>query len=183
MKKQNSDKKDLDSKVKWIKATIILEIMGKPPEHLVKTLEEIIKNIGEEKGVSVSSKKINEPAPMKDSKEFYTTFAEVDLEVEDILYLTIIMFKYMPAHIEVLEPELIALTNNGWSDILSELTRRLHGYEEIARILKLQNMKMQKKMQELMTNKTEDNEISPSIVVSPKEVKEEEKKGKEKKKK
>jgi hypothetical protein len=152
MKKQSSDKKEAD-KSKWIRATIILEIMGKPAEHLVKTLEDIIKSIDEEQGVSVTSKKINEPAAMKENKEFYTTFAEVDVEVEDILYLTVIMFKYMPAHIEVLEPELIALTNNGWTDILSELTRRLHGYEEIARILQMQNSKMQKKMKELIDEK------------------------------
>jgi len=87
---------------------------------------------------------------IKDTKDFYTTFAEVDLEVEDILYLAIIMFKYMPAHVEVVEPELIALTNNGWTDILSELTRRLHGYEEVARVLQFQNSEMQKKLKELL---------------------------------
>lgn len=153
MKKQNLNKEDRGEKN--IKATIILEIIGKPPEHLINTLEKIIKDIGEEKGVNVSGKKINEPLLMKDSKEFYSTFAEIDLEVEDILYLVIIMFKYMPAHIEVLEPELIALTNNGWTDILSELTRRLHGYDEIARMLQLQNSKMQNKIRELLPKKKE----------------------------
>jgi hypothetical protein len=167
MKKQSSDRKDSDGKVKTIRSTIILEIMGKPPEHLIKTLEGIIKSINEEKGVKVIDKKINEPILIKDNKEFYTTFAEIDLEVEDILYLTIIMFKYMPAHIEVVEPELIALTNNGWTDILSELTRRLHGYEEVARILQLQNSKMQKKMSELIPDKKEEKK---------EEVKKEEKK-------
>ena len=95
-------------------------------------------------------KKINEPILMKDNKDFYTTFAEIELEVEDILYLAILMFKYMPAHVEVIEPELIALTNNGWTDILSELTRRLHGYEEVARVIQMQNAQMQKKLKELM---------------------------------
>lgn len=155
MKKLNLCKKEREDKDKWIRSTIILEIIGKPPELLVKTLEDMIKSMDEEKGVTVTGKKINEPVLMKDNKEFYTTFAEIDLEVEDILYLSIIMFKYMPAHIEVLEPELIALTNNGWTDILSELTRRLHGYEEIARILQLQNSKMQKKLKELMAEKNE----------------------------
>jgi hypothetical protein len=62
----------------------------------------------------------------------------------------------MPAHIEVIEPELIALTNNGWTDILSELTRRLHAYEEVARMLQLQNAQMQKKLNELMPEKKQD---------------------------
>jgi hypothetical protein len=165
MKKANSDKDSL--KTKWIKSTIILEIIGKPPEHLVSTLEELIKKIDEEKGVSVIGKKINEPVLMKDSKEYYTTFAEVEIEVEDILYLAIIMFKYMPAHIEVVEPELIALTNNGWTDILSELTRRLHGYDEIARVIQIQNAKMKQKLRELLPEGTQG---SQNVVSPPKEL-------------
>ena len=147
MKKTNSDEKE--DRTKWIRAVLILEIIGKPPEYLLETLEGLIKQMDEEKGVHVISKKINEPVIMQNNKEFHTTFAEVELEVEDILYLSILMFKYMPAHIEVLEPELIALTNNGWTDILSELTRRLHGYDEIARVMQLQAAQMQKKINEL----------------------------------
>lgn len=145
-----------DRETKGIKAILIFEIIGRPPEHLKEALEEIIKRIGEEKGVEVREKKINEPVLMKESEEatnpeekFYTTFAEVEVEVEQILHLSILMFKYMPAHVEIIEPELIALSNNGWSDIFSELTRRLHGYDEIARILQLQNAQMQQKMREL----------------------------------
>ncbi len=156
MKKASSNKDDEKKKV--IRSTIILEIIGKPAEHLVKTLEDLIKQIGEEKGVEVVDKKINEPIEIKESKDFYTTFAEVDLEVEDILYLAIIMFKYMPAHVEVIEPEIITLTNNGWTDILSELTRRLHGYEEVARVIKIQNAKMQEKLKELMSKNKENSE-------------------------
>lgn len=158
MKKVSSNKED--EKKKGILATIILEIIGRPPEHLVETLQDIIKRIDEEKGVEVLNKKINEPVLMKDSKEFYTTFAEVELEVEDILHLAIIMFKYMPAHIEVIEPELIALTNNGWTDILSELTRRLHSYEEVARVIRIENVKMKKKLQEVL-NENKEQEKEP----------------------
>ena len=91
MKKQNSSEEtEKEPFAKGIRAILILEIIGKPPEHVVKSLEEIMGNIDEEKGVRIISKKINEPVLMKDSKEFYTTFAEIDLEVEDILYLAIL---------------------------------------------------------------------------------------------
>ena len=139
-----------EDETKGIQAMLIFEIIGRPAENLVKTLEEIIKKIDEEKGVEVKSKDIKEPTTMKDQKDFFTTFAEVEVEVEEILYLALLMFKYMPAHIEIVSPELIALTNNGWGEILSELTRRLHGYDEIARVLKFQNNQMQEKLKELM---------------------------------
>lgn len=132
-----------------IKAIMILEILGRPAEHLKKTLEDHIGKMNNEKNVEVTNKKIHEPTQSKDNKNFFTTFAEVELEVNSISLLTSLMFKYMPANVEVIEPETIALTNNGWGDILSEITRKLHGYDEIARMLKNEKEILEKKLKEL----------------------------------
>lgn len=142
--------------IKKIRVMLIFEVIGRPPEHLTETLKDIIKKIDGEKGVSVKEEKINEPVLMKDQKEFYTGFAEVEVEVEEILDLTMLIFKYMPAHIEIISPELISLTNNGWNDILSELVRRLHGYDEIARIIQTEKSILEKKLREVMDNKKND---------------------------
>ena len=136
-----------------VTAAIILDVIGKPPEHLIESLERIIDEIDKEKGITVTTKEIKVPTLMKDQKDFYTTFAEIEVEVEDILYLTILLFKYMPAHIEIISPENIALTNNGLNDILNELIRRLHGYDEITRILQAEKSVMLKKIREI-TGKT-----------------------------
>ena len=138
-----------DKETKGIIAVMILDVIGRPPEHLIASLEEIINKIDEEKGVTVKSKEIKKPELMKKQKNFYTTFGEVEIEVEELLYLVILLFKYMPAHIEIISPELIALTNNGWNDILNELARRLHGYDEIARIMQVEKQTLLKKIQEL----------------------------------
>ena len=145
-----------DKETKGIKAIFILEMIGRPKEHLTDSMNKIIEQMEEEKNVEIISKNIKEPVEMKDNKEFFTTFCEIEVEVKEIANLAILLFKYMPAHVEIVEPELIALTNNGWTDILSELTRRLHGYEEIARVLQHQNMQMKKKLEEL-TPSNEDN--------------------------
>lgn len=162
-----------EHETKNIGAMMIIDTIGKPPEHLIETLEAIIKSIDEEKGVKVLNKKIKEPTLMKDSKEFYTTFAEIEVEVEDILYLAILLFKYMPAHIEVIYPELIALTNNGWGDIFNELTRRLHGYDEIAKILQIQNSQMQQKLKQVLDGK---NLEEPKVVEKKEKIKKSKKK-------
>jgi hypothetical protein len=135
---------------KCIRAALILEIIGRPPEHLTATLQEILKQMGEEKGVDVVSKKINEPIPMKEHKDFYTTFAEIEVDVEDMLYVAILIFKYMPAHVEIISPEIIAMKNNGWNDIFNELTRRLHGYDEIARVLGAEKKILENKLREVL---------------------------------
>ncbi|MBI2004118.1 hypothetical protein HYS72_01505 [Candidatus Pacearchaeota archaeon] len=142
----NSKNKNL--KINKIKAIFILEIIGRPKEHLVQTLEKIIEAIKGEKGVKVIESKINEPVELKNNKDFYATFAEVEIEAEEILQIAILMFKYMPANIEIIEPELIALSNNGWNDILNELARRLHAYDEMARVLQIQTAKLQRELKE-----------------------------------
>jgi len=146
------DNKELETK--GIRAAMMIEVIGKPPEHLIETLNNIIKQIDEEKGVDIKEKKIKEPVLMKDQKDFYTSFAEIEVEVEEILHLARLMFKYMPAHIEIISPELIALTNNGWNDILNELTRRLHGYDEVARIIQVEKNILEKKLREAVGDKT-----------------------------
>ncbi|MGA2130271.1 MAG: hypothetical protein ABSG05_01490 [Candidatus Pacearchaeota archaeon] len=134
-----------------IKAMMILDIIGKPAQHLVDTLEKMIEEMKTEKGVKVVSKNIREPVTIKDNKEFFTTFAEVELEVEDIMTLSGMMFKYMPAHIEVISPEKINLANTGWSDILSELVRRLHSYDEMTRIVQMENARLVAELQKART--------------------------------
>ena len=129
-----------------IKAILIIEVLGKPKEHLVQTLEKISEDISKEKGVELIEKKIREPVELKERKDLFTTFAELEIEVESMLYFTILIFKYMPAHVEIISPELIAMHNTGWNDVFNELVRRLHGYDEVARIMQFQNRELQQKL-------------------------------------
>lgn len=148
----------MNEKTKKIRATFIFEVIGKPPEHLTETLNGIIKKIGEEKGIEVKDSKLNEPVLMKDNKEFYTSFAEVSVEAEEMMYFVMLMFKYMPAHVEIDSPEYITLTNNDFGEILSELARRLHGYDEVARVMTMEKNILEKKLRELLPKKTEEKE-------------------------
>ena len=138
---------------KKITAVMILEIIGKPAEHLVETLEKITEEMGNEEGVKINNKKISEPTELKDRKDFFMTFAEIEIEVEEALQLAILMFKYMPAHVEVVSPESIILTNNEYGDILSELTRRLHKYDEVARVVQMEKGILEKKLREVLEKK------------------------------
>jgi len=135
---------------KGLTAMMIIEVLGRPKEHLTETLNEIVKQISEEKGVNVKEKRIKEPELMKDQKDFYTSFVDIEVEVDEILKLVILMFKYMPAHIEIIHPELVALTNTSWNDVLNELSRRLHGYDEMARIVQVEKDILEKKLREVL---------------------------------
>jgi len=145
----------LDDKKK-INAIMVLEVLGRPPEYLIETLNNLIKAMAEEKGVAVKENKIMEPVAMKEKPDFYSSFAEIEVEVEEILHLAILMFKYMPAHVEIISPQNLNLSNAGFNDLFNELTRRLHGYEEIARILQTEKMILENQLKTILGNKEEE---------------------------
>jgi hypothetical protein len=146
---------------------LILEILGRPPEFLTETLEKIMKDMEGEKGVSVLNKKINPPVLMKNQKDFYTSFAEVEVETESLTNLTILIFKYMPAHVELISPQNINLKNSDFEEILNEITRRLHGYEEVARILQNEKNILENKLKEI-SEKSIQKESSEKVETSSK---------------
>ncbi len=136
-----------------IKSTIILEILGRPPEHLKKTLKDLIEKMGKEKGVNILNKKINEPVELEKKKGFYTSFAEIELETDTLMILNSIVFRYTPAHVEIMEPENITMKNEEVGELLSETIRRLHKYDEVARILQNEKKILETKLKKLEENK------------------------------
>lgn len=136
-----------------ITAILMIEVMGKPKEHLTETLEKITNDISSEKNVKVNEKKINEPVPVKDKKDLYSSYAEIELELEEASTLAALAFKYMPAHIEVIEPETLKMSASQYGDIMSELIRRLHKYDELLRVMQVERNAYAKKLQEFMPKK------------------------------
>jgi len=142
-----------DKDVKKYKAALILEVMGRPKEHLAETLKELIEKIGSEKGVEVVHKNINEPKELEKQKDLFTNFAEVEIKVETLMNLVIVMFKYMPSHVELISPEKLSFDNDEFSGFLNETTRRLHGYEELARVFQMEKQVLENKIKKLSEGK------------------------------
>jgi hypothetical protein len=165
----------MNSESNQIRAIFILEALGRPPEHIKEFLEKIVERIDSEKGVNILSKKINEPTPLKDKKDFFTTFAEIEMEIESMIHLAGLMFKYMPAHIEILSPEKLTMGNNDLSEVFNELTRRLHGYDEITKILQIERNKLTKKLKEFMGESKDSKETKKSKEPKEAEIKEDKK--------
>ena len=146
-----------------INAIIMLEILGKPAEHITKVLNEIVDKLGEEKELEIVSRKIAEPKPIEN--DLFTSFAEFEIKT-GIEKLISICFSYMPSHVEIISPEELKIKNNDLNMILNELTRRLHQYDELAKGLMIER--------EILAKKIESGEIK---------VKEEKKVKKKKKRK
>lgn len=134
--------------VEKIKAVLIFEMLGRPVEHLKNTLVQFVEKISQEDGVEILNKKIHEPKKIEEAKqELFTTFAETELSFKDMPSMFKIIFMYMPSHIEIIEPEEIKIKNFDLNILMTELARKLHQYDEIAKKLSIERSILQRQLQ------------------------------------
>lgn len=132
-----------------IQAIFIFEILGRPPEHIKEALKSLIKKLGEEKGVNLINQTYNEVIKVEDVKNLYTTFAEIESEFDSLEILYDIMFRYMPANVEIISPTSLKISNRDLSELATNLIRRLHDYDSIAKSLINERDALTKKLQEV----------------------------------
>jgi len=156
-----------------IKAILILEIMGKPAEHIQSVLKQIIENLGKEKDVKIISSNMAEPKEIE-GKKIFTSFAEIELEAELNKFM-LLLFSYMPAHIEIVEPENLQLRNTELNIFFNELMRKMHQYDEIAKAMLIER--------ENLNNMIKDGKIKVEGVIDIENKKKQGKKSKKARKK
>jgi hypothetical protein len=132
-----------------LQISIVLEIMGRPANHLKEALTTLVDRLGSEKGVRIISREHHEPLPMKDTKDLFTSFAEISLEADSIIDYIGILFAYLPSHIEITHPEKIPLSNIDLNDIGNKLAQRLHDYDAITKKALYEKDFLTKKLQEV----------------------------------
>jgi hypothetical protein len=130
-----------------IKAIFIIEMMGKPADYLVDTLKQFLDRFAGENSVKVINKKMNKAKPVEKT-DLFSTFAEVEFEIDQLENLLRLVFAYMPSHIEIITPESLRMTNSDVNYIANELARRLHEYDAVAKNLVFQNQILGEKLKE-----------------------------------
>ena len=163
---------------KNIKAMFIFEILGRPPEHVKKTLDELVDKLGELPGIEISNKTIHEPKPIEKEgvENLFTSFAEVEVLSTNLYSIINLVFHGMPSHVEIIEPDELTLKNFDLSSTLSELTVKLHRYDEIAKTLTIEkNILMNRLNESKGQGQTEDKKKSKVEEIKPKSKKDKKK--------
>ena len=131
-----------------IHVMFVLEMIGRPPEHLTYSMNEIIKNIQNLDGVEIKKKKIFEPKKIEGEKNLYSMFVEIEALFENIEILTEVLFTYIPSHFEIIEPEEMRIKNVEITDMITKIIQRLHQVDEIAKVLTMEKTILQNKLAE-----------------------------------
>ena len=139
----------MSSENKSISASVIIEVAGRPSEHLTETLNHLIEKINSEKGTKIVTQKIHEPILIPNQKEFYTSFAEIELSTETLEILNQIVLKYMPSHLEIISVDQISVKPHEINNLFGEIIKKLHTYDETARIIQSKRINLEKELEEL----------------------------------
>ena len=132
-----------------IRAVMIVEVLGKPAEHVKKMLEEHVGKIDDMKGVSTQSISVSEPKALENNKEIFTCFAEVEVVTDTFLDLVHLIFDYMPSSVEIIKPDVVDFHVSDATSFLNDLAGRLHSYDNVAKVAKIQMYKLNERIKEL----------------------------------
>lgn len=142
-----------------VKAILIIEVMGRPAEYLPQALKEHVENINKVKDTMITKLTIADSKLIEGQQDAYSCFAEVEVRTDSLSSLMGLVFDFMPSSVEVLEPYDLGFDSQEASMFLNDLAGRLHKYDEIAKLAKLQVQQLTQRFQQMQ-------QARPQLVVS-----------------
>ncbi len=136
---------------KNILARTIIEVLGKPQEHVETAIKGYVQNLKEDKRYHVVHEEYAE-IKKQEKHDLWAGFAELELRAEKIEDLISFCFDYMPSLIEIIEPEELTLEDVDVSHFLNDLQARLHTVDMMAKQMKVENDLLQKSVTVLLRN-------------------------------
>lgn len=143
----------------WIQARVVLEVVGKPKEHVEKTITEIVEKVKKEKDLEILDEHIAEIKKQESGaegkgviKELWATFAEMEILFKSLTTITYFSFEYMPSSIEIIEPQSITIPAINLSEFFNDLQLRLHQVDMVVKQLQNKNSFFNKNMLGLLKN-------------------------------
>jgi len=120
------------SRKKWMKISLIFEVLGTTREIVEKSLKEHIEKLEKIKTILLYKKdfsKIEEvEKPMKNVEKAYSQIVETEAMIKDIKTLIIITISYGPSSIEILEPKKIEISAGEIQDISNMISGIIHRF-------------------------------------------------------
>ncbi len=147
-----------------IRAFFIFEMLGRPAEHLKESLNKLIDQLGKQKGIEIVKKEVHEPKKLDEKdkngkvitgENLFTSFCEIEILANNLNLIFAIIFNMLPSHVEIIEPEEYRFKNFELSSLLTDLTVKLHKYDEIAKVLMFERKNLLDKLSETEERVTE----------------------------
>lgn len=132
-----------------IRCRTIIEVLGKPKEHVENALKQYIEHIKEDSELVVLNETYSE---IREQGKLWSKFVELDLVVKGTKKLIGFCFEYMPSSLEIIKPESFIMPNSEFSSFFNDLQARLHDVDMVVKQLKTQNDFLRHNMSAVLHN-------------------------------
>lgn len=119
-----------------IRCRTIIEVLGKPKEHVENAIREYIMHIKQDSELVVLNEEYSDAS---EQGNLWSKFVELDIVIKGTKKLIAFCFEYMPSSLEILKPEHLVMTNPELSSFLNDLQARLHDVDMVVKRLKAEN--------------------------------------------
>ena len=119
-----------------IRCKIIIEILGKPREHVEETLRKYIDKIKNDSDLIILNSNFSEAV---EKEKLWATFSDLDMIIKGIPKLIAFCFDYMPSSIEITKPDEFIMKKSTVENLVNDLQARLHEVDLIIKKQKNEN--------------------------------------------
>ena len=135
----------------YIHTRIVIEIIGKPKEHIEQALKEYVEKIDEDKNLIIIKKSFSEAKQIQES-ELFNIFSEMEILVKGFNSLIEFCFNYMPASIEILDPSKLTVDAHNMTNLFNDFQEKLHKADFLAKTTMQQNQIAMKNLKGMIRN-------------------------------
>ena len=133
-----------------ILAKIIIEVLGKPKEHVEETLKLVIDKTKKLEDVDLLKKKINDTKEQEGG--LFSTFSEMEILTKNMNTLFSFCLDFMPSSVDILEPVQHNLEVGDLNALLNDFLANLHKIDMLTKNFKMENNLLKKNVRTLLTN-------------------------------
>lgn len=143
----------------------IVEVVGKPKEHVEKAINSIIDSAKEIKGLKVIKADIEEVKSLKEEKlskteekiqkaagELFATFAEIEFSATNLDVVASFCFDFLPSSLEIIEPENMQINLQDVSKLMNDILSKIHNADMTVKRLNFENAALKTNAQLLLRN-------------------------------
>ena len=122
----------------------LVEIAGFPESHVNEIMEKILEKLEKENGIKIIKKDVGKAEKVK---EMYSSFADMELDVDNLQVLMSFCFDYTPTSIEIVDIKELTFKVKELTNSLNDMLSKLHQYNYLVTNMHAENTVLKQKFE------------------------------------
>lgn len=129
-----------------LKVRSIIEIVGSPENYINEIMDKVVNKLDERAEIKVLKKDVFK-ANQIEGKPLWSSFCEVELDIDGVDTLLSYCLDFMPSSIEIVEPDIFSLKNNKVTNMFNDLLAKLHENNIILKNTQAENIILKRQLE------------------------------------